>query len=50
VQLELQGDTVVMHLFCSQSFKAEEYQAEKHKKHVEKMLKRPIQLQFHLEG
>lgn len=33
-------------LVCNGNYKAEEYQAEKQKKHLEKVLKKPIALNF----
>ncbi|ANB57066.1 ppx/GppA phosphatase family protein [Anoxybacillus sp. B7M1] len=41
-----QSDTIIMNIICSGDFRAEEYQAEKNKKHIEKILKRPIELHF----
>jgi exopolyphosphatase / guanosine-5'-triphosphate,3'-diphosphate pyrophosphatase len=37
---------VIMNIYCHRNWQAEEYQAEKHKKHLEKVLKRSIQLRF----
>jgi exopolyphosphatase/guanosine-5'-triphosphate,3'-diphosphate pyrophosphatase len=47
IKIEIENENIMIHLFCNRSWRAEEYQAEKHKKHLEKMLKRSIELKFH---
>ncbi len=46
VQLTKGNGTIIMDLFCCGDFRAEEYQAEKNKKHLEKALKQTIELRF----
>jgi exopolyphosphatase / guanosine-5'-triphosphate,3'-diphosphate pyrophosphatase len=47
IHLEKKNGTVIMHVFCHGNWKAEEYKAEKNKKHLEKAWKRTIELRFH---
>jgi exopolyphosphatase / guanosine-5'-triphosphate,3'-diphosphate pyrophosphatase len=47
VHLEKKNNAVIMHIFCHGNWKAEEYQTEKNKKHLEKVLKRTIDLRFY---
>lgn len=46
IKLSEQNGAMIMDIYCDGDFRAEEYQAEKNKKHVEKIFKRPIELRF----
>ncbi|WP_181555103.1 Ppx/GppA phosphatase family protein [Thermaerobacillus caldiproteolyticus] len=46
VQLSKQNGSILIEVICCGDFRAEEYQAEKNKKHLEKVLKHPIELRF----
>jgi exopolyphosphatase/guanosine-5'-triphosphate,3'-diphosphate pyrophosphatase len=47
VKLSQHKGTIIMDIFCCGDFRAEEYQAEKNKNHLEKALKHSIELRFH---
>ncbi|MFP7223249.1 exopolyphosphatase, partial [Priestia filamentosa] len=40
------GNTVELYISCRDEYRAEEYQAEKQKKHLEKVIKRNLKLEF----
>lgn len=46
IGLEIEGDALKFNIYCRGDWKPEQYQAEKQKKHLEKQLKKPIQLHF----
>jgi len=46
INVSEQSGAIMMEIFCKRDWRAEEYQAERHKKHLEKALKRPIILHF----
>ncbi|WP_407270849.1 exopolyphosphatase [Radiobacillus sp. PE A8.2] len=45
-EVTIKKDTIYMTLFCNQNWLPEEYQSEKQKKHLEKLLKKNIELNF----
>ncbi|WP_173917098.1 exopolyphosphatase [Halobacillus sp. Marseille-Q1614] len=46
IRIETDDDTLYMELICSKDYLPEEYQSEKQKKHLEKTLKKRIELSF----
>lgn len=46
IEIREQNEELIMHIICSKNWQAEQYQAEKQKKHLEKALKRNIILHF----
>ncbi|MFZ3589468.1 exopolyphosphatase [Bacillus sp. DJP31] len=47
IEINHDGLITVIHLYCDQDWKSEQYQAEKQKRPLEKILKRTVILQFH---
>ncbi|MCZ0754274.1 Ppx/GppA family phosphatase [Anoxybacillus sp. J5B_2022] len=46
IHITQQNGAIIMDIYCNGDFRAEEYQAEKNKKHLEKIFKQPIELRF----
>lgn len=46
IHITQQNGAIIMNIYCNGDFRAEEYQAEKNKKHLEKIFKQPIELRF----
>ncbi|TYR79862.1 Ppx/GppA family phosphatase [Priestia megaterium] len=46
IELKETKEGIIFVLLCDGNYRAEEYQAEKQKKHLEKLLKKPITLEF----
>lgn len=46
IELELEDEELKFNIYCNSDWKPEQYQAEKQKKHLEKQLKKSIQLHF----
>ncbi|WP_027408314.1 exopolyphosphatase [Anoxybacteroides tepidamans] len=46
IKMSEQDGGIVINIHCCGDFRAEEYQAEKNKKHIEKIFKRPVELCF----
>lgn len=46
ISCAMQGDTLFITLYCNGDAKPEEYQSEKQKKHVEKVVKKNVELKF----
>lgn len=46
IEVKITDAMLTFTLVCNGNYKAEEYQAEKQKKHLEKVLKKPIALNF----
>lgn len=47
IQLECQKDELIFSIECREDWKPEQYQVEKQKKHLEKLLKKTITVHFH---
>ncbi|AZB42620.1 exopolyphosphatase [Bacillus sp. FJAT-42376] len=46
LDLSITGGVLTVHAICSADWRPEAYQAEKHKKHIEKLFRMPVELKF----